>query len=256
MTDAPLDWFDTYLLDRPGRLDERPVAVHIQGDAPEWRRYPDWPPPATPTAWYLQPGGGLAPEPVADAEHEPDRHTYDPADPTPARGGIGMLSGGPVDNRELEARDDVLVYTSAPLGEPLVVLGPVHAELHLESTCDHTDVFVRLCDVHPDGSSFNLCDGLARYTPDTIGRADDGTFVASIDLWPAGHRFATGHRVRVQVSGGAHPTYARNLGTGEPFTTGTALRAVEHVVHHDPRRPSHVLLPHAADEHEGHGDEE
>ena len=247
MTDAALDWFDTHLLGRPDLLeqplDDRPVAVHVQGDAPEWRRFADWPPPAEPTAWYLQPDGGLATAPAA--ESAPDTHVYDPTDPTPAAGGIGLISGGPVDNRALESRDDVLLYTTAPLTEPLVILGPVHAELHLETDNDHTDVFVRLCDVHPDGASVNVCDALQRYTPATIARADDGTFVAAIDLWPAGHRFGVGHSIRLQVSGGAHPTYARNLGTGEDLVHGTATRPARHVVHHDPAHPSHLVLPHA-----------
>ncbi|MFN8026609.1 MAG: CocE/NonD family hydrolase [Acidimicrobiia bacterium] len=133
MTDAPLDWFDTYLLGRPGLLDDaRPVAVHIQGDTPEWRRYENWPPPATPTNWYLQPDGALATS--EPPESAPDSHRYDPADPTPAVGGIGMISGGMAENSALEARDDVLVYTSDALAEPLVLLGPVHAEIHLGST--------------------------------------------------------------------------------------------------------------------------
>lgn len=252
MTDAPLDWFDTYLLGREGLLDERPVAVHVQGEAPEWRRYENWPPPATPTRWYLHPDGGLAT--TAPPESAPDRHTYDPADPTPAVGGIGMISGGMAENAALEARDDVLVYTSAPLHEPLVLLGPVQAEIHLETTNDHTDVFVRLCDVHPDGTSFNVCDALQRYTPERItalGTGDDGVLVATIELWPAGHRFGAGHRVRVQVSGGAHPTYARNLGTDEPLATAVRTVPAEHSVHHDPAHASHVVLPHAAPAFEG-----
>lgn len=245
MTDASLDWFDTYLLGREGLLDhERPVAVHVQGDAPEWRRYENWPPPATPTRWYLQPGGGLATtEPPTS---EPDTHAYDPADPTPAVGGIGMISGGVAENRALEARDDVLVYTSDALTEPLVLLGPVQAEIHLATTNEHTDVFVRLCDVHPDGSSYNVCDALQRYTPATITPDDRGVFVAAIEVWPAGHRFGVGHRVRVQVSGGAHPTYARNLGTEEPLATATTLVPAVHTVHHSPAHPSHLVLPHAA----------
>lgn len=253
MTDAPLDWFDTYLLGREGLLDDaRPVAVHIQGDAPEWRRYESWPPPAAPTAWYLQPGGGLAT--TAPPESAPDAHPYDPADPTPAVGGIGMISGGMTENTALEARDDVLVYTSDALTEPLVLLGPVHAEIHLESDNGHTDVFVRLCDVHPDGTSHNVCDALQRYTPASIAAAGldaDGVFVAAIDLWPAGHRFGAGHRLRVQVSGGAHPTYARNLGTDEPLATATRTVPAVHTIHHSPAHPSHVVLPHAAHAYEG-----
>jgi predicted acyl esterase len=101
-----------------------------------------------------------------------------------------------------------------------------------------------VCDVHPDGASFNVCDGLQRFGPDTITRTADGTFVAPIDLWPVGHRFGAGHRVRIQVSSGSHPVYARNLGTGEPATTATAMRVNDVAVHHDPAHPSAVTLPH------------
>ena len=242
MTSAALDWFDTYLLGREGLLDPRPVALHVQGDRPEWRHHEDWPPPATSTSWFLQPGGGLGTAPPP--ESEPDINRYDPLDPTPAAGGIGLLTGGMVDNTALEARDDVLVYTSDPLADPLVLLGPVHAEIHFETDNDDTDVFVRLCDVHPDGTSWNVCDALQRYTPSTIGRGADGVAVAEVELWPAGHRFGAGHRVRVQVSGGAHPTYARNLGTGEPPATGLRTAPAVRRIHHDPTRPSRVVLPH------------
>ncbi len=243
MTDAPLAWFDTYLRGEEGLLGESPVTVHVQGEGGSWRDLADWPPPATRTHWYLQPGGGLGTDAPVDA-NAPDRYTYDPADPTPSIGGIGMLTGGPADNRPLEARDDVLVYTSDPLTDPLLVVGPVDAELYVTSSLDHTDFFVRLCDVHPDGRSVNVCDGLQRFDPSSIRRDPDGTFRVAVDLWPAGHHFAAGHRVRVQVSSGSHPVYARNLGAGEPPATATAMRTADQAVHHQPGRLSALVLPH------------
>jgi putative CocE/NonD family hydrolase len=158
-----------------------------------------------------------------------------------------MLTGGPADNRPLEARPDVLVFTSEVLREPRTLLGPVHAELHVTSSIDHVDFFVRLCDVHPDGGSFNVCDGLVRLTPELIERDPEGVHRVEVALWPAGHRFGAGHRMRVQVSGGAHPVYARNLGTGEPHTTATTMRAADHLVHHDASRRSSITLPHFAE---------
>ena len=100
-----------------------------------------------------------------------------------------MLTGGAVDNRPLEARADVLTYTSDVLDEPLTLIGPVTAELYVSSTLDHTDWFVRLCDVHPDGRSINVCDGLLRCTPSSIERTADGVFRVEVQVWPAGHRF-------------------------------------------------------------------
>ncbi len=240
--DATLDWFDTHLLGHPGLLADEPVQVHIQGTEPEWRAFGDWPPPATPTRWNLHSGGRL--DTTAPVPGDPDRHTYDPADPTPSVGGIGMLTGGLKDNQVCEARPDVLVYTSDELADSIVILGPVTAEIYAESSIDHADVFVRLCDVLPDGQSLNVCDGLQRYTPETIDRQADGTFLARVELWPAGHRFGAGHRIRVQVSGGAHPVYARNLGTGEDPRTATAMVTADRAVHHDPAHPSHIVLSH------------
>jgi putative CocE/NonD family hydrolase len=243
MTDAPLDWFDTWLLGREGLLGPQPVKVQVQGEGGGWRQLDDWPPSSTPTAWFLHPGGGLTTDPPT-APSEPDRYRYDPADPTPSVGGIGMLTGGAVDNRGLEARPDVLVYTSQELVEPLELVGPVKAELRVGSTLDHTDFFVRLCDVYPDGRSVNVCDGLRRFDPTSIRRAADGTFTAEVAMWPVGYRFARGHCLRVQVSSGAHPVYARNLGTGDPATTATVMVAADQIVHHEPGRLSSVTLPH------------
>jgi putative CocE/NonD family hydrolase len=242
MTDAALDWFDTYLRDVPDLLPAAPVTIDIQGDGGGWHDLDDWPPAAEPTRWYLRAGGALATE-APDAPSPPDRYRYDPADPTPSRGGIGMLTGGPADNRAVESRPDVLVYTSAELDEPLTFVGPVDAELHVSSSLDHTDFFVRICDVGPDGRSINVCDGLRRLDAASMARGADGTFTARVPLWPIGHRFATGHRLRVQVASGSHPVYARNLGTGEPPATAVTMRAADQAVYHEPARLSFVTLP-------------
>jgi uncharacterized protein len=254
-TDAALDWFDTWLLGREGLLPRSPVRVHIQGSTDQgvegegsfWRDLEDWPPPFEATRWYLHSGGRLAPDPPSTASPPatgPDRYLYDPSEPTPAYGGIGMLTGGSVDNRALESRADVLVYSSDVLREPLELVGPVMADLQVSSNLDHTDFFVRLCDVQPDGQSINVCDGLRRFDPTTMVRSVDGTFAAIVTMWPVGHRFAAGHRLRIQVSSGAHPVYGRNLGTGEPPVVGVTMRSAKQAVYHEPRRLSSVLLPH------------
>jgi uncharacterized protein len=244
MTDAPLAWFDTYLRGVDSLLSHRPVTIEVQGEDGGWRDLGDWPPPAEQKRWYLHAGGRLATE-VPDTPSPPDSYRYDPAEPTPSIGGIGMLTGGPVDNRELEARPDVLVYTSDPLVDPLVLIGTVEAELLVDSSLDYTDFFVRLCDVSPDGGSVNICDGLRRLDPTSIRRSAGGTFRVSVPMWPVGHRFGAGHSLRIQVSSGAHPVYARNLGTGEPTTTATVMQAAEQAVYHEPGKLSYVTLPQA-----------
>ena len=212
MTEAPLLWFDTYLMGKTGLLPERTVTVEVLGEGGGWRDYESWPPPATATNWFLHPGHRLS-TPHSTNAPEPDRFRYDPADPTPSVGGIGMLTGGSRDNRELEARADVLVFTSDVVDRALEIVGPVRADLHVSSSLDHTDFFVRVCDVYPDGRSMNVCDGLQRFTPSTVRLGSDGSFRATVELWPTAYRFAPGHRVRVQVSSGSHPVYA---GTWEP----------------------------------------
>jgi len=139
-----------------------------------------------------------------------------------------------------------LLYTSDPLAEPLVLIGAVEAELWVSSSLDHTDFFVRLCDVSPDGSSVNICDGLQRLNPSSIIRSADGAFSVLVPMWPVGHRLGAGHCLRILVSSGAHPVYARNLGTGEPTATATVMQPADQAVYHEPAKLSFVTLPHAS----------
>ncbi len=215
-----LAWFDVHLKGEAGRRNPAPVRVAVMGARrPDWRELGSWPPPAAEAAWHLHPGGRLAPG-VPPAS-EPDRFRYDPADPTPAVGGTSLSSNsGPRDNRALERRADVLTYTSDTLPAALEVAGPVQAELHLESSTRHFDVFARLCDVDPGGRSTNVCDRILSCGPSTARPI-------CVELWPTAYRFAAGHRVRLQVSGGSHPRFARNLGTGEPRATATGLAVSE-----------------------------
>jgi putative CocE/NonD family hydrolase len=149
-----------------------------------------------------------------------------------------MVRGsGRVGNAALEARSDVLTYTTAVLDEDVEVIGEVTAEIWFRSSLPWADVFVRLCDVDPRGRSHNVCDGLVSLTgADELTRVD-------VRLWATAHRFGRGHRIRVQVSSGAFPRYARNSGTGEPHGTATTLRAADQEVHHDGAHPSAIVLP-------------
>ncbi len=140
----------------------------------------------------------------------------------------------------------MLTYTSPVLAEDLTVIGPVTATLHLRSSLEHTDFFVRLCDVSEKGKSFNLSDGIVRLTPGSVDRDEDGVFTLDIALWPTANTFRAGHRIRLQVSSGAHPLFNRNAGTGEPLATGANLRSADQEVFHDAARPSSLAL-HAVD---------
>lgn len=212
-----------------------PVRLFVMGQG-EWRDFESWPPAGyEPQRFHLQADGGLATE--LPTESAPDEYRYDPADPTPAAGGISISSGGRVENGALEARPDVLTYTTEVLEEDVEVVGEVSAEVWFRSSLAHADVFVRLCDVDSDGRSFNVCDGLVSLT-----NADDLS-QATVTMWPTAHRFERGHRIRVQVSSGAFPRFARNAGTGEPLASATTLLAADQAVHHDPDHPSAVILP-------------
>lgn len=223
-----------------GAPDNRPaVRVQLTGTN-KWLDFADWPPLSDAVTWRLQSNRGLSAS--MPGASEPDRYRFDPADPTPSVGGPVLLPGaaGPKDNRALEARRDVLVYTSDPLPQDLDVVGPVEAELYIRSSLSHTDFFVRLCDVDDHGRSFNVSDGIARLGPEP---ASSDVRQIRVEMLPAAHRFGRGHRLRVQVSSGAHPRFARNLGSGEPLATGRTLRVAEQEVFHDPERPSAVTLP-------------
>ena len=206
-----LAWFDRHV--KGVGADPGPVRVFVPPDD-GWRELEAWPPAGRDVTVDLRP-----PEPV--------RFTYDPADPTPAFGGISLSfdNAGPVDNRPLEARPDVAVLTADPFPADLVVAGPVSAEVDVQVGSDHADVFVRVCDVAPDGTSVNVTDAIRRLRP------GEPTRPLRLDLWPTARRFAAGHRVRVIVAGGAHPLFARNTCSGESLADATTLVAVDYAVH-------------------------
>ncbi len=240
-----LAWLRAHLLGDERMLRRSPVRVYVTGADPGWRELSDWPPPsAREMRWHLGARGALTGDiPGPQESAGPSRYRYDPADPTPAIGGPVLLTREPVvDNRALEARADVLSFTSDPLARPLTVMGPVRAEVFVRSSLAHHDVFVRLCDVDAAGVSRNVCDALVRVEPGQFPKDADGVSRVTFDLWPAAHRFAAGHRLRVLVASGAHPRYARNPGTGEPIATAAELHASEQEVFHDALRPSAVIV--------------
>jgi putative CocE/NonD family hydrolase len=236
-----LDWFGKHLHGRDSGAPRARVRLHV-GGASRWIEVDEWPPPARTVRWRLQPRGRL--HPGTPETSTPDRYRYDPSDPTPSVGGSLLArSGGPRDNRALERRSDVLVYTSAALVRDLGVIGPIQAELYVRSSLEHTDFFVRLCDVAPSGASRNICDGLLRLTPSAWRPGSDGVAMVEVQLWPAAHVFRRGHRMRVQVSSGAHPRFARNLGGGESLASATTMHPADQEVWHDPDHPSAIVLP-------------
>ncbi|MDP1847436.1 MAG: CocE/NonD family hydrolase [Solirubrobacteraceae bacterium] len=243
-----LGWLRKHLLGDDRLVRPQAVRVFVTGErvGDGWRALASWPPPGTgEQRLWLGAAGRL--HPFAPDEAACDGYRYDPADPTPSLGGPLLLARRPVvDNAPLEARADVLTYTSAPLARAAEAIGVARVALHVRASAPYFDIFARVCDVDREGVSRNVCDALERMAPDRFEQAADGTWTVAFDLWPMGHRFAAGHRVCLQVSSGAHPRYARNPGTGEDPMTATELRAVDVEVLHGGQHPSHVVLPTAA----------
>ncbi len=236
-----LAWFRAHLLDDPSRLREQPVRLFITG-AEQWRHYPDWPVPGMrQQRWHLHERHGLGPG--RPAHSAPDAYRFDPADPTPAMNGPTLIGNSqPEDNRRIEARKDVLTFTSTALPSGLEIIGPVAADLYVRSNRVHTDFVVRLCDVAPTGASVNVCEGVRRLIPESPSPDAHGVRRVRVDLWPAGHLFLPSHRIRVQVASGAYPRVDLNSGTGQP-AGGSSMVAADQEIFHEPDHPSAIILP-------------
>ena len=181
-----------------------------------------------------------------------DRFRYDPDDPVPSLGGNNCCgtptSAGPQDQRPIEGRRDVLIYTTDFLDEEIEVTGPVKVVLFAASDAVDTDFIAKLVDVHPDGTSYNMAEGIvrARYregvskprplTPGQVERFE-------IDLVGTAVAFQKGHRIRVHVTSSHFPQFDRHPNTGAAFGTTSDVRVAEQTIYHDATRPSHILLP-------------
>ena len=232
-----LDWLAEHLAGTGHRQRPSPVRIYVTG-AQEWRHVPTWPPASTERVLHLHPDGGLHDaRPAPDAG--PTTFTYDPTDPTPAVGGrmINPARGGYRDNRKLEGRADVLTFTSPPLTDTMEVIGSPVVEVVHQTDNPHADLFVRLCDVARNGRSTNVSDGFRRLEPEQAS----GTIRIRLDA--VAHRFTPGASIRLQVSGGAHPRYARNLGTHEDPATSSNLAPSRRKVFHGEGGFSRLLLP-------------
>ena len=219
-----LAWLRAHLCADPSGVRPTTVRVHVGGEE-AWRDLDDWPQAPDTAAWFPAANGTLTRQaPAASTALASFR--YDPDDPTPSVGGPLLSRGaGSRDNSALEAREDVLTFTTPPLAEPVEALGPVSARLRISTDTGHADVFARLCDVDTDNRSRNVCDGLVRLR---TGGQDPAQVI--VPMGATAHHFAAGHRIRLQISGGAHPRFARSAGTGE-----AAVDATGH-------RPAHITL--------------
>jgi predicted acyl esterase len=252
---APLDLLDHWLNGtRNGAEKLRPVHYYVMGDPDDkkapgnvWRSADAWPPPASDTPFYLRDDRTLG-------KGKPDNggqltFKYDPEDPAPTVGGQNLIiSKGPMDQRKVESRKDVLVFTTEPLAEPLEVTGRVRAKLFVSSDCPDTDFTVKLCDVYPDGRSMLVADGIRRASlRNGFGKAEPlekgRVYEVEVDLWSTSLVFNKGHRIRVAVSSSNAPRFEPNANTGEPHPAKGKTRVAANAVHLSAAHPSHVLLP-------------
>jgi uncharacterized protein len=259
--DHEVVFYDRFLKDQENGWDDRPpLELYVLG-ANEWRGEHEWPLARTEfTPWFLRTAGALDRD-VPRSDEPADRYAYDPADPVPTIGGVSsvltMTQGaqtpvtpGPRDQRELERRNDVLVYTSEPLDADLEAIGPVEMVLYAASSAKDTDFIVRLCDVHPDGRSIFVTEGILRaryrnsHEGDSMELLEPGEVAEyRIRCYPTANVFLKGHRLRLDVTSSSFPRFSRNLNNGEDIGTSTRMVVAEQTVLHTDVYPSHVLLP-------------
>ncbi|MEW5944769.1 MAG: CocE/NonD family hydrolase [bacterium] len=237
-------WFEECIKGKDRGFQSGPaVRYYLMGDpedesAPgnEWLEAESWPPPAEPTPFYFHADGRLSVE-KPGVESASLTFRADPADPVPTIGGGNLeLASGTMDQRAIEKRDDVLVFTTEPLSEPLAIAGPVKAVLHVSTDVPDTDFTARLTDVYPDGRSMLVMDGILRAshrdgyerrTPLEPGKL----YALTVDLWDTAIVFNRGHRVRVIIAGSNFPRFDANLNNGKVFDleAGELERATENV---------------------------
>lgn len=263
LTDSYLRFYDRWLRGNVAAQGEQsPVRIFVMG-IDEWREEQDWPLPDTEYVDYFLDGAGRANTvdgdgvlridvPTGDAV---DSYVYDPAGPVPTCGGRVWLpsalnSVGPVDQREIEIREDVLCYTSPVLEEPVEVTGHITLVLHVASSALDTDFTGTLVDVHPDGRAIYLTDGIlrARYRNSLTAPElfePEAEYELTLDLSVTSNVFLSGHRIRLDVSSSNYPRYDRNTNTGGDINTESLEDSVvaTNRVLHGPAHPSRLVLP-------------
>lgn len=252
----PVRFYEHHLMGRDNGVDrDKPVRYYVMGDPTDkeapgnyWRTADDWPPPSRETPFYFHGDGSLRErEKPSGTDSKPYR--YDPKDPVPTVGGQNLLiPAGPMDQRKVESRPDVLLFTSKPLETPLETTGRITARLFVASDCPDTDFAVKLCDVYPDGRSMLVTDGIVRARHRVSMSREDflepgETYELAVDLWSTSLIFHRGHRIRIAVTSSNSPRFEPNPNTGEPFRASEKTRVATNTIWLASDRPSHIVLP-------------
>ncbi len=249
-------WLAYWLKEEDHGILEKPaVAFFVMGDDknehPEsnvWRTLNNWPPPHTPHRLYLH-SDGILHETPPKTENSATAYTYNPEDPTPSFGGNNLYPpSGPQNQREIEAREDVISFDSPPFISEKTFIGPITVTLHVSSDVTDTDFGARLCDVYPDGRSMNMNEGMVRtrYRDDRAKETlmnPGEIYSLSIALGETALTVAKGHRLRLDIFSCAHPRYEANPNTGEAFRKHTRSIPAHNKIHHTLLHPSHIILP-------------
>lgn len=254
-----MEWYDYLFKGARNRFAGKPVRIFVMG-ANEWRDEDDWPlKRARETKYFLHSSSGansLRGDGVLSTEipgqENADHYIYDPANPAPTTGGplccdAVHLAPGPKDQRAVEAREDVLVYSTSALSQDTEVTGPVSVELYAKSSAVDTDFTAKLVDVLPDGFAQNLTEGIvrARYRNSRAKTAlmnPGEVYKFTIDLWATSNVFRKGHKLRVEISSSNFPRFDRNLNTGQSAASSSFSVSATNTILHDAEHPSALSL--------------
>jgi uncharacterized protein len=256
-----LEWYDYLLKGKRNQFaSDKPVRIFVMGEN-VWRDEAAWPIERAQQTKYFLHSSGKANTAAGDgalltttaSKEANDVYVYDPANPVPTVGGPlccdgARLAAGPFDQSKVEARPDVLVYSTPPLDTDIEVTGPVSLDLFAKSSAVDTDFTAKLVDVGPDGVAENLTEGIlrARYRNSTneASLLEPGkVYEYKIDLWSTSNVFRKGHRIRLEVSSSNFPHFDRNLNTGKSGADSAEFAKATNVVLHDAAHPSMLLLP-------------
>jgi len=254
-----LRWYDHYLKGEDNGIDrEPPVEIFYMG-VNKWQHVQEWPLPGTKfTPHYLdganansvQGSGTLVPTPPA--REGADQYSYDPNNPVPTLGGNNCCGtptqAGPKDQRPIESRQDVLVYTSEVLRAPVAIAGPVKMKLFAATDGRDTDWMVKLVDVYPDGFAMNIAEGILRARfRSGLDRMQlltpNQPYEFEIDMAGTANVFRVGNRIRVDITSSNFPQFDRNPNTGDDLGSYTRVRTARQTVYHGGSRGSHIVLP-------------
>jgi len=255
-------WFDHFLKGEDNHvLETTPRVRYYSMGLNRWLTAVTWPPAgARPVTYYLASGGRAATlngdgalVETAPANDAPDGFAYDPMNPVPSYGGNvcctgNAVTGGAFDQRKMESRPDILVYTSEPLKEGIEVSGPVTPTIYVSSDVKDTDITVKLIDVYPDGTAYNLDETIQRlryregYDKPPVWMQPGKVYPVALQPLNTSNWFGPGHRVRVEVSSSNFPRFDRNLNTGGNNYDEDQGVVAHNVVHHSAQYPSKIVL--------------